>query len=107
MHAYILIVPNILKMAVVAYIQWRWESGVLGSCFLLFLLLTRYFVSKLPPTSFFHACMHLFKIQKWNELYFCLIQNLVDKYFIVVIKMENFKVLHIYNYQNHSIHTYD
>lgn len=25
--------------------QWRWESGVLGCCFLFFLFLTRYFVS--------------------------------------------------------------
>ncbi|XP_055811913.1 sulfate transporter 3.1-like [Solanum dulcamara] len=28
--------------------QWRWESGVLGCCFLFFLLLTRYFSKKMP-----------------------------------------------------------
>nr|GMD77312.1 sulfate transporter 3.1 [Ipomoea batatas]GME09713.1 sulfate transporter 3.1 [Ipomoea batatas] len=31
--------------------QWRWESGVLGCCFLFFLLLTKYFV-KQKETSF-------------------------------------------------------
>lgn len=31
--------------------QWRWESGVLGCCFLFFLLLTRYFSKK--KTAFF------------------------------------------------------
>ncbi|KAF3436259.1 hypothetical protein FNV43_RR23351 [Rhamnella rubrinervis] len=28
--------------------EWRWESGVLGCCFLLFLLITRYFSKKRP-----------------------------------------------------------
>ncbi|MCE2056265.1 Sulfate transporter 3.1 [Datura stramonium] len=36
--------------------QWRWESGVLGCCFLFFLLLTRYF-SKKKPTFFWISAM--------------------------------------------------
>ncbi|XP_059318044.1 sulfate transporter 3.1-like [Lycium ferocissimum] len=36
--------------------QWRWESGVLGCCFLFFLLLTRYF-SKKKPAFFWISCM--------------------------------------------------
>ncbi|XP_060181518.1 sulfate transporter 3.1-like isoform X2 [Lycium barbarum] len=36
--------------------QWRWESGVLGCCFLFFLLLTRYF-SKKKPAFFWMSCM--------------------------------------------------
>ncbi|GAY54104.1 hypothetical protein CUMW_154110 [Citrus unshiu] len=36
--------------------QWRWESGVLGCCFLLFLLLTRYF-SKKKATFFWINAM--------------------------------------------------
>ncbi|KAK6780911.1 hypothetical protein RDI58_023095 [Solanum bulbocastanum] len=36
--------------------QWRWESGVLGCCFLFFLLLTRYF-SKMKPKFFWISAM--------------------------------------------------
>lgn len=36
--------------------QWKWESGVLGCCFLFFLLLTRYF-SKKKPTFFWISAM--------------------------------------------------
>ncbi|KAK4355567.1 hypothetical protein RND71_024538 [Anisodus tanguticus] len=36
--------------------QWRWESGVLGCCFLFFLLLTRYF-SKKKPSFFWISAM--------------------------------------------------
>ncbi|KAM3356367.1 sulfate transporter 3.1 [Capsicum galapagoense] len=36
--------------------QWRWESGLLGLCFLFFLLLTRYF-SKKKPTFFWISAM--------------------------------------------------
>lgn len=36
--------------------QWRWESGVLGCCFLFFLLLTRYF-SKKKPKFFWISAM--------------------------------------------------
>ncbi|KAK3193729.1 hypothetical protein Dsin_025039 [Dipteronia sinensis] len=36
--------------------QWRWESGVLGCCFLFFLLVTRYF-SKRKPKFFWISAM--------------------------------------------------
>ncbi|XP_022959986.1 sulfate transporter 3.1-like [Cucurbita moschata] len=36
--------------------QWRWESGVLGCCFLFFLLVTRYF-SKKKPKFFWISAM--------------------------------------------------
>ncbi|KAJ8547334.1 hypothetical protein K7X08_010920 [Anisodus acutangulus] len=35
--------------------QWRWESGVLGCCFLFFLLLTRYFSKKKPAFFWINA----------------------------------------------------
>ncbi|XP_019180464.1 PREDICTED: sulfate transporter 3.1-like [Ipomoea nil] len=35
--------------------QWRWESGVLGCCFLFFLLLTKYFSKKKPAFFWINA----------------------------------------------------
>ncbi|RAL38422.1 hypothetical protein DM860_002400 [Cuscuta australis] len=37
---------SVLRSILTQFHQWRWESGVLGCCFLFFLLLTKYFSKK-------------------------------------------------------------
>ncbi|XP_030456655.1 sulfate transporter 3.1-like [Syzygium oleosum] len=47
---------SVMRSVVTQVHEWRWESGVLGCCFLFFLLLTRY-LSKKRPTFFWINAM--------------------------------------------------
>lgn len=46
---------SVLRSVVTQVHEWRWESGVLGCCFLFFLLLTRYFSKKRPAFFWINA----------------------------------------------------
>lgn len=46
---------SVMRSVVTQVHEWRWESGVMGCCFLVFLLLTRYFSKKRPAFFWINA----------------------------------------------------
>ncbi|KAF8016741.1 hypothetical protein BT93_H2077 [Corymbia citriodora subsp. variegata] len=46
---------SVMRSVITQVHEWRWESGVMGCCFLVFLLLTRYFSKKRPAFFWVNA----------------------------------------------------